>query len=133
MFSIILATLVTMQATPTQLYKIESVQYGMTEGYARLQIEPQNGYKWGKEYPAVLTLQTNNNKNVVLSKTRFDNRGGDFSLEGDNAYVDIPFEVKDHKEHVITGTITFLLCNKERCIPQRNIKVQIVLVGEVGC
>jgi hypothetical protein len=131
MFSVILATLITMQAAPVELYKFEFAQYGMAEGYVRLSIIPQGDFKWGKDYNAVLTLR--NSKNVVLSRTRFTNKGGDFSQEGAAAFVDIPFKVTDFDEHVITGTISFLVCNKTRCTPQRNVKVQFVVVGEVGC
>ena len=60
MFSVILATLITMQATPAD-YKFESAQHGMDEGYVRLSIIPQNGFKWGKDYNAVLTLQNSRN------------------------------------------------------------------------
>jgi hypothetical protein len=130
MFSVILATLITMQATPAD-YKFEAAQHGLDEGYVRLSIIPQNGFKWGSEYNAVLTLQ--NSRNVVLSRTRFTNKGGDFSQEGTTAYVDIPFKVTDFEEHTITGTISFLVCNDTRCTPQRNVRVRFVVVGEVGC
>lgn len=131
MFSVILATLVTLQAPTPELYKIEFEQHGLGEGFVRLRIEPQNGYKWGKEYNAVLTLQ--NNRNVVLAKTRFTARNEEFSYEGTSAYVDIPFKLKVYRDQVVKGTINFLVCNSTRCTPQRNVKVQILLWGEPGC
>jgi|3_EtaG_2_1085321.scaffolds.fasta_scaffold04852_5 hypothetical protein len=131
MLTTILATLLSLQTVPQDLYKLNYEQNGMGEGTIRLIVEPQNGFKWGGEYNAVLTLH--NNSNVTLPKRRFTGRAGDFSQEGRNGFVDIPFKLRIFNDQIIEGTIDFLICNKTRCTPQRNVKIRFEISGEPGC
>ena len=131
MLTTILATLLSLQTVPQDLYKLNYEQNGMGEGTIRLIVEPQNGFKWGGEYNAVLILE--NNKNVTLSKKRFAGKSGDFVQKGKNGFVDIPFKLKIFKDQIIKGTINFLICNKVRCVPQRNVKVRIKISGDQVC
>ena len=131
MLTTILATLLSLQTVPQNLYKLDYVQNGLNEGTVRLTIEPQNGFKWGSEYNAVLVLQ--NNKHVALSKRRFTAAAGDFSQEGRNGFVDIPFKLNVDKDQIIEGTINFLICNETTCVPQRNVKVRIEIINITGC
>ena len=134
MLTIILATLLNLQTTPQDLYKLNYEQDGSGVGTVRLTIEPQNGFKWGgcpgSSYNAVLRLQSN--RNVILPKRRFTSRNGDFSQEGKNGFVDIPFRLKIFEEQTIEGTIDFLICKENICQPARA-KIQFKISGEPGC
>ena len=127
MLAIILATLLNLQTTSQDLYKLNYVQNGIKEGTVRLTIKPQNGFKWGGKYNAVLVLQ--NNKNVAFSKMRFTGRGGDFFQEGKNGFVDISFKLRIFEDQVVEGTIDFLICDKTSCMPQRNVKIRFDIVN----
>ena len=124
MFSTILTTLValqTVQVAPSQkLYTIEYVQDGLYQGVVKVFVTPSKGYKWGDQYNAVLELKKN--KYIALTKTKFTKK--DFSKKGKTAVVEIPYKLKQTSDYqILKGKISFLVCNKKHCIPQRNIKI----------
>ena len=135
MFNAILASLIIFQAVPPQLYNLNFNQVdsneGVNIGFVELVITPQNGYKWGTEYNAELKIK--NNSNVILEKKYFSWKNKDFSFKGKSVVVKIPFEIKLMKDQIIRGKLSFLVCNKNHCLLQRNIKVKFKLISIPGC
>jgi len=130
-----LAAMLLTQSNAQDLYTLDYIQEAgesgnFNDGAIRFIITPQQGYKWGKAYNAKLRLKRN--KNVALPKRFFSNKKNDFVQKENTIIVSIPFDIRGMEDEVVKGTLSFLLCNKKVCKPQRNIKVQFQIFAD-GC
>jgi hypothetical protein len=91
-----------------------------------LEIRAGEGLKPNREFPAwSMTLEAP--EGVSLGRTSWDRE--DFSIEGDDATVQVPLEATDARELQLQGRATFSVCNDQTCHVLRDRPVSFALAS----
>ena len=100
--------------------KTFSIQTGETtvttgkDGQVSITIVPAKGYKWNKDFPAMLTMKEGTEGVVALKGSQY--RGDDFKTGDKNVSVAAGVTGKKAGEQALEGELRFSVCNEESCI-----------------
>ncbi|NOZ01742.1 MAG: hypothetical protein GXP54_07620 [Deltaproteobacteria bacterium] len=82
-------------------------------GHATLDIKAKQGYKWNKEFPSKLVIDSQ--KGAALTKQKFVKSDVRTADKGKNATFDLGPAGKVGPNAVIHGKVSFSLCTKKMC------------------
>ena len=85
-----------------------------TEGKVEITIVPAKGYKWNKDFPAMLTMQEGTADVVALKGTQY--KGDAFKTKDKKTSVAALVTAKKAGDQAIQGELRFSVCNEESCI-----------------
>jgi len=98
------------------------------EGMAKIAIKPSGDFKWNKNFPAHLEIQTP--EFTIATPIREKLNRDDFTMNGSDAVLCIPFKGETEGRVQIEAYLSFSVCNKEECLTFRNeiIKLSFIVL-----
>ena len=84
------------------------------DGKVSITIVPAKGYKWNKDFPAMLTMKEGTEGVVALKGNQY--RGDAFQTKDKNVSVAAEVTGKKAGEQALEGELRFSVCNEESCI-----------------
>ena len=97
-------------------FKIQSSELSISAGQAgnvTFTVKPAKGFKWNKDFPAMLKLQPSGDA-VGLKTTEF--RGDSFKQAEKETSVSAQVEGKVAGNGTVSGELRFSVCDEESCI-----------------
>ena len=97
-----------------------SIQTGETtvsagkDGKVNITIVPAKGYKWNKDFPAMLTMKEGTEGVVALKGTQY--KGDAFETKDKKVSVAADVTGKKAGAQALQGELRFSVCNEESCI-----------------
>ena len=98
-------------------FSIETSETTVTagaDGKVQFTIVPAKGYKWNKDFPAMLTMQEGTDGVVSLKGTQY--KGTAFETKDKKTSVNAVITGKKAGDQAVTGEVRFSVCNEESCI-----------------
>ena len=85
-----------------------------SNGKIDVTISPAKGFKWNKDFPAMLTFKAGAESFATLSTTEIKSDG--FQVSEKSASAAAEFKGNQAGTQTVTGQLRFSVCNEESCI-----------------
>ena len=112
----ILLGMATSASAEEKKFKIESSELSINPGKAgdvTFTVHPAKGYKWNKDFPAMLKVDASGETIAVATK---EFRGESFKQAEKETSVSAKVEGKAAGTALVSGELRFSVCNEESCI-----------------